>query len=670
VRPVETRRRIDSLREAIRGHDYQYYVLDRPEISDEEYDRLFEELQHLEQAHPELVTPDSPTQRVGGAPLSSFPQVRHLSPMLSLDSATADGAVRQFDSRVRQELRRKKVTYVLEPKFDGLSLELVYEQGRLARASTRGNGLVGEGVTENVKTMRSVPLRLRTESLSAPRLLALRGEAFMRVADFSKLNAGLEREDKTLFANPRNAAAGSVRQLNPRITAGRRLEFAAYQVLAIEGGPQLKTHWDALQRLRDWGLPIAPLARRCNTAEEAIAWHREIESRREGLGYEIDGIVLKLDELEAHSRLGATARHPRWALAFKFSAREEETVVEDIVVQVGRTGVLTPVAVLKPVQIGGVTVTRATLHNREEITRKTLHIGDTVRVIRAGDVIPEVVQRISKGRRGRTFSMPERCPACGTAIVRLGPADLCPNVLACPAQLKASIRHFASRDALDIRGLGEETAELLVRSGLVKSVADLFALRDSDLLQLGRFGDVSAANLIRAIRKAKHAELPRFLYALGIPGAGDRTARALADHFGTLEALQSAGAVQVRKTPGLGPVVARRIVEFLKQPATRKVIRRCLERGLDLAAAARPKQGAFAGKTLVFTGGLESMSRAEAEELVRRLGGRTAASVSRNTDLVVEGSEAGSKLDRARALGVRVIDEQDFLKLAHVRTGA
>jgi DNA ligase (NAD+) len=661
---------MEPLRETIRHHDYLYYVLDQPEIPDEEYDRLFAELRQLEQDHPELITPDSPTQRVGGAPLPSFPEVQHLAPMLSLESVTGTEAVRQFDSRVRRELGRTNVAYVLEPKFDGVSLELVYEQGSLARASTRGDGMVGEGVTANVRTIPSAPLRLWTKALAAPRVLAVRGEAFMRIANFEKLNSKLATEGKPLFANPRNAAAGSIRQLDPRITAARPLELIVYEVLAIKGGPRLGTHWDLLRRLRDWGFRVPTLAQRANTVDPAIAWRGEIEAKRDSLGYEIDGIVLKLDDLEARKRLAATARHPRWALAIKFAARVQESVIEDIVVQVGRTGALTPVAVLKPVRIGGVTVTRATLHNREEIARKGLRIGDTVRVIRAGDVIPEVVERVSKHKRGRAFSMPSRCPACGAAAVRNGPADLCPNNLACPAQLKASIRHFASRDALDIRGLGEETAELLVSSGLVKSVADLFSLSERDLLRLGRFGTVSAANLIRAIERARQTELPRFLYGLGIPGVGMRTARDLADRFGRLEALQSADAGEVRSTPGVGAAATDGIVAFFKRPTARRIIRLCLERGLKLAAP--PPRGAqrFAGKTLVFTGALESMSRAEAESLVRSLGGRTAGSVSRNTDLVVTGSEAGSKLDRARALGIQVLDEAQFLKLANVRPAA
>jgi len=655
--------RIDELREAIRQHDHAYYVLDRPAISDEDYDRLFDELRRLEQAYPQLITADSPTQRVGGAPLPSFTQVRHLTPMLSLDSSTSPDVVRQFDRRIRQAVRDRPMRYVLEPKFDGLSLELVYEDGRFVRASTRGDGVRGEGVTENVKAIRSVPLQLR--GAQTPRVLAVRAEALMHIDDFQRLNAALEREGRPVFANPRNAAAGSIRQLDPRVTATRPLNIVVYDELVIEGGPRLDSHWDVLARLQDWGLRVAPLARRCATVEEALIYQREIESKRDGLGYEIDGIVIKVDDLRAREQLGVTARHPRWALAFKFTAREKETAIEDIVVQVGRTGVLTPVAILRPVQIGGVTVTRATLHNREEVARKDLRSGDTVRVIRAGDVIPEVVERVSTaGRRGRPVSMPRQCPSCRAALVQSGPFDRCPNGLACPAQLKASIQHFGSRDALDIRGLGKETVDLLVSARLVKNVADLFVLRERDLTNLARFGHLSAANLIRAIGRAKHPELWRFLYALGIPSVGTQTARDLAEHFGALDRLLSADAREIRDMAGVGAVVARNVAEFLRQPGTRGVIDLCMQRGMQIVAGRPIHAGPLAGKTVVLTGTLEAMPRAKAEELVRRVGGRTAGSVSRTTDFVIAGAEPGSKHEKALELGIPILDEEHFLKLA------
>jgi DNA ligase (NAD+) len=664
--PPEVARRAEELRAEIRRHDYLYYVLNRPEISDEEYDRLFDELKALEAAYPEIVTPDSPTQRVAGAPLPEFPEVVHEAPMLSLDSVTDPEDVRRFDQRVREALGRTRVAYVVEPKLDGLSLEVVYENGVYARASTRGDGIRGEGVTENVRTIRSVPLRLQEDRLRAPALLAVRGEAIMRVRDFEALNKQLEREGKPLFANPRNAAAGSVRQLDPRITAQRRLHVLFYDILALRGGPGFATHGECLEALREWGFPVVPDARRVDSVEGILEYHAELEARRDGLEYEIDGIVVKLDDLRARDRLGTTARHPRWALAFKFAPRAAETVIEEIVVQVGRTGVLTPVAVLRPVRLGGVTVTRATLHNREEIERLDVRVGDTVRVVRAGDVIPDIVARVPRPgeRRGPPFRMPTRCPVCRTPTVREGPIDRCPNGLACPAQLKRAIAHFGSRDALDIRGLGKETVEQLVDAGLVKSVADLFRLREEDLLRLERFAEVSAGNLVRAIEKAKRTELWRFLYALGIPSVGTQTARDLADHFGSLDAIMNADEEALQEVEGIGPNVAREIARFFRQPQNRRVIQECLKLGVRPAEPGRTRAtGPLAGKTVVFTGALDSMTRSEAEALVRELGGRTADSVTRKTDLVVVGHDPGSKYDRARELGVRTLSEAEFLRL-------
>jgi DNA ligase (NAD+) len=656
------RHRAGQLRTAIRQHDFRYYVLDRPTISDAQYDRLFAELSRLEAAHPELVTPDSPTQRVAGAPLPAFPAIRHLAPMLSLESVTDADSVRRFDERIRASLGGSAVRYVLEPKFDGLSLEVVYRDGRLLRASTRGDGERGEGVTENVKTIRSVPLRLRGRSL--PRLLAVRGEAIMRLADFRALNRRLEQDGQPPFANPRNAAAGSIRQLDPRITAQRRLDVFFYDILRIEGAPRLSDGMGLLETLSARGLRASPYARVCSRVEEILQYRQELERRRDALPYEIDGVVVKVNDLAARTRLRTTARHPRWALAFKFAPREEETRIEDVVVQVGRTGVLTPVAVLRPVRIGGVTVTRATLHNRDEIARKDLRIGDVVRVIRAGDVIPDIVERVrTPGGRRRRFVMPARCPECRSPIVRDGPFDRCPNGLACPAQLKRAIQHFASRDAMDIRGLGPETVDALVAGGLVRSVADLFALTRQDLIQVERFADVSAANLLKAIDAARRAPLWRFLHALGIPSVGAQTARDLAAHFGTLERIRSAGEAALLAVPGIGPAIAREIVEFFRRGVNRRVIESCLRRGVQVSGAAVGRRGPLMGKTLVFTGGLRSMTREDAEARARAGGARTARSVSGETDLVVAGAEPGSKYAKARALGVRIIDEGQFQKL-------
>lgn len=660
----QTRKRAEELRREIRWHDVLYYVLDRPEISDEAYDRLFEELKGFEEAFPGLVTPDSPTQRVGGTPLPSFPQVRHLAPMLSLDSVGEAGEVRRFDGRVRQALGRR-ASYVAEPKFDGLSVEVVYEDGLLSRASTRGDGVRGEAVTENIKAIRSVPLRLAGPAGSVPKLLAVRGEVLMPIEAFAELNRELERRNEPLFANPRNAAAGSLRQLDSRITAKRHLEVVFYEILARQGGAASRTHWEVLEALEKWGLRVPAFRRRLATFEDVFDYHRETERRRDLLAYEIDGVVVKVDDLASRRRLRSTARHPRWALAFKFAPRGEETAIQRIVVGVGRTGLLTPVAVLSPVKVGGVTVTRATLHNREEVARKDLRAGDRVRVVRAGDVIPEVVERVGRARRrGRPFAMPERCPECGSRIEREGPFDRCVNGLACPAQRTASIRHFGSREAMDIRGLGPRTVEHLVATGLVRSVADLFALSEADLAGLERFAETSAGNLAAWIEESKTADLSRFLYALGIPEVGQQTARDLADHFGSLEALRSAGPERLQEVEGIGPSVAGSIVRFFRSPENRRIVDLCLRRGVRAGAPRAARRGPLAGKVIVFTGALESLSRGESEDLARRMGARPSASVSRRTSYVVTGSEPGSKLDRAKKLGVPVLSEKRFLSLA------
>ncbi|MGE0463093.1 MAG: NAD-dependent DNA ligase LigA [Vicinamibacterales bacterium] len=657
------RRQAERLRAAIRAHDHRYYVLDRPTISDAAYDRLFRQLVRLEAAHPEIVTPDSPTQRVAGAPSPAFPAVRHLAPMLSLESVTDADEVRRFDERVRTSAGGAPVRYVLQPKLDGLSIEAVYRNGVLLRASTRGDGTRGEGVTANVKTIRSVPLRLG--GTSVPRLLAVRGEAIMRIDDFRALNARLEKAGQPQFANPRNAAAGSIRQLDSRVTATRRLDVFFYDILRHEGGPRLASDRDVLQALAGWGLHAVPHARVASSTDDVFRYHEEMAGRRDVLAYEIDGVVVKADDHALRARLKATARHPRWALAFKFPARSDVTTIEDIVVQVGRTGVLTPVAVLRPVPIGGVTVTRATLHNREEIARKDLRVGDVVRVIRAGDVIPEILERVpARGaRRRRRFVMPTRCPECGTPIARAGPFDSCPNGLACPAQLKGGLQHFASRDALDIRGLGRETIDALVSAGLVRSVADLFTLTRQDLLKVERFAELSAANLLHAIDRATRPRLWRFLYALGIPGVGAQIARDLADHFGTLERVRSAGEAALTAVPGVGPAIARDVACFFRRPATRRVIDLCLRRGVQVAGTAARRRGRLSGKTVVFTGGLESMTREEAEERARASGARISRSVGAATDLLVAGAKPGSKHARARALGIRTIDERAFRRL-------
>jgi DNA ligase (NAD+) len=576
------RARIAALRAQIRRHDHLYYVLDRPEISDAQYDELYAALLRLEAAHPELVTPDSPTQRVAGQPLTSLPEVRHLAPMLSLEAVTSDSDVARFLARFPGQ------SLVAEPKLDGLSLEVVYENGRLARASTRGDGERGEVVTVNAKTIRSLPLVLAGKGW--PRLLAVRGEVVMPLATFQRLNRGLAAKGEAPFANPRNAAAGSIRQLDPRTCAARHLGVFFYDVLRRKGGGDAApdTDWHQLESLRAWGLPVVPEARRVTTLEEARRYRRHLARRRRELAFETDGIVIKLDDLGARARLGATGRHPRWALAFKFEAREATTKVRDIVVQVGRTGVLTPVALLAPVSLGGVTVGRATLHNVGEVIRRDVRVGDTVRVARAGDVIPEILGVIPNAskRRGVAFRAPVRCPACDTAVVRDGPVARCPNGLRCSAQLRTVIQHFARE--LEIPGLGPQTIDRLIAAGLVRELADLFTLRAEAIAPLAGLGATSAANLVHAIEAAKRPELVRFLGALGIPGVGGQTTRRLAAHVRSLENLLSAQPAELAKIPGVGPHAAAAVTEFFARPANRRSLKACLARGL------RPRGGPIA----------------------------------------------------------------------------
>lgn len=658
--------RMQRLAGEIRRHDYLYYVLDRPEVSDAEYDRLFAELRDLEAAYPALALADSPTRRVAGEPLAGFRSVEHLAPMLSLDSVTTATEVGAFGTRVAEALGRACRAFVAEPKFDGVSIEVVYEDGRLVRASTRGDGERGEDVTANVRTIRSLPLRLRTEARAVPGRLAVRGEVLMTKAAFFTLQDELAQRGDPPFANARNAAAGSLRQLDPRITAGRPLKVVFYDVLAYEGVPALATHAEELKAMRELGLPVSRENRAVGTLEEAIAFHDSLEQRRSALPYEIDGIVVKVDDVSARARLRATARHPRWAIAYKFVPREATTIVRDVVVQVGRTGVLTPVAVLEPVEIGGVTVKRATLHNAAEVLRKDLRVGDRVRVVRAGDVIPDVIARVPRQEqdRGPPFRMPRRCPACGTPIRTQRSVDRCPAGLSCPAQLVGAMVHLASRDALDIAGLGQETAQRLAQSGLVKTIADLFTLRETDLVGIERFADLSAKNLVAAIQHAKHVDLERFLYGVGIPEVGKSTAHDLAEHFGNLDAIVSATEQQLMSVQGVGPTVAGAIAQFFQEPRNRAVIDACRARGVVLRSARPPSPGLLEGKRVVFTGTLSSLARAAAEKRVRDLGGRPSSSVGANTDFVVVGAHPGSKLAQARRLGIRLLTEEQFRSLA------
>ena len=668
-------KRAAELTEEIRRHDYLYYVKDAPELSDAAYDKLFRELQGLEEAHPELRTADSPTQRVGGEVLEGFETVVHAAPMLSLDSHQDEKVLRRFDERLRKALEVATVEYVVEPKLDGLSLELVYEDGVLARAATRGNGRQGEGITENVKTIKSVPLRLRNQDRPVPAMLSLRGEAVLPLAAFEAVNERLLQEGKEPYASPRNTAAGALRQLDPKLAASRPLDLYAYDILLAEPFPEdLEMQWQVLQALKDWGFMVSELSERAAGPEAVITYHAGIEEQRDDLPFEIDGVVVKLDALAPREELGRTSRHPRWAFAFKFPPRKEQTRILEIVPSVGRTGVVTPVALMRPVEIGGVTVSRATLHNREEVARKGVRAGDLVRVQRAGDVIPQVIERIVEdgddAERGPEFTMPDECPSCGTELVERGPFTVCPNSFECPAQLAGRLVHFASRDALDIEGLGEETAKLLVERGLVRHLPELFDLQAAQLEDLPGFAEKSAAALVAALETASDAELPRFLYGLGIPEVGVTVARVLARHFGSLEAVRGTTEDALQEVSGVGPRMAEQIRAFFDQEDNGEVLDRLLDGRVTVGAVEihRPEEGGaeaapLAGKKFVFTGGLEAFSRRRAAELAEGLGARKVSAVSSKTDYVVVGTDPGSKADKARDLGLTLLDEAAYLAL-------
>lgn len=652
--------RIDELRTVLRHNAYLYYVRDQPEISDAGYDRLFRELRRLEEANPGLITPDSPTQRVGSEPSEAFDAVEHAAPMQSLDSAAEVEALERFDERLRKTLAH--VSYVVEPKLDGASIELVYEDGRLARAATRGDGLRGEDITANVRTIASVPLTLRAEDGPPPGFLSLRAEVIMRVAQFEALNAGLLADGGTPFANPRNAAAGSLRQLDPRITSSRPLDIYVYDILAVDRAPP-PTQRATLEALRSWGLPVNEWSRPVSGVKEILTFHAEIEAIRDDLDYEIDGIVVKLDDVADRDEVGETSHHPRWAFAFKFPPRKEVTRLLSIVPSVGRTGVVTPIAFMRPVELGGVTVSRANLHNREEVARKDIREGDRVRVQRAGDVIPQVLERIDEPGRERPppWRMPEVCPSCGTALAEKGPHTFCPNTFECPAQLAGRIQHFASRHALDIEGLGDETARLLVGERLVTHLPDLFELTVASLLPLEGFAEKSASNLVAAIAAGRETELTRFIYGLGIPEVGVTVAREITRHFASFEAFREADEERLEEVDGIGPIMAGQIVVFFARPR----VGRLLDRLLEFVTPVAPERAgdALAGMRFVLTGALESLTRGEAKTLLESLGAKVTSSVSKQTAYVVAGANPGSKLDKARALGVEILDEQDLIEL-------
>jgi DNA ligase (NAD+) len=655
-----------ALRNEIRRHDHLYYVKDCPEISDSQYDRLFRELVELEQAHPELVTPDSPSQRVGAPPLQELIKVPHEQLMLSLDSIVDESEVLAFDQRMKRELEALSVEYSAEPKFDGLSVELVYDQGVFTRGATRGDGTTGEDVTINLRTIRSLPLQLQAQSI-LPDHLVVRGEVYMRLDDFQALNRRMTERGGDAFANPRNAASGSLRQLDSTITATRPLVVTCYEIMAVST-PIPSTHWDELETMAQWGLPIPMHRRLCPSIDDVVTFHRETETMRDQMPYEIDGVVVKVNRRDWQGRLGMKSRSPRWAMAYKFAPRKEFTVVQDIVVSVGRTGTLTPVALLKPVEVGGVTISRATLHNADEVARKDIRIGDTVKVERAGDVIPAIAERVPVPgeQRSNPFCMPDHCPVCGSRVAREGAYFYCTGQLVCSAQLKGAIEHFASKHALNIEGLGKKTVAQLVDQGLVRSLDDLYRLTKDDLVKLDGFADRSATLLLASIVGSKTVPLDRFLMGLGIRQVGQHIAKVLAREFGSLNEILSADQERLQQIREIGPEISDSLVAYCAEPRNRKVITQLQESGVQVApgmARGDRTTSPLAGKTFVFTGGLDHFTRTDAQQAVEAAGARLASSVSKKTSYVVVGRDPGSKLEQARALGVTILTEQEFASL-------
>ena len=669
--PAAVKKEIEALREKLRYHEYRYYVLDDPEISDAAYDRMMERLRELEAAHPELVTADSLTVRVGGAPREGFSTVRHARAMLSLDNAFSYEALRDWDKRVREGSGQEKIEYIAEHKFDGLSISLQYEDGVLARGVTRGDGTTGEDVTPNVKTIRSIPLRVDAGVLKKNKLPAdfeVRGEIMMTKKAFEALNRKQEEIGGKIFVNARNSAAGAVRVLDPAITAERRLDFFAYYLL-VNGKVPFPRHSEALQALKQLHFRASDDWKLCGGIEAVTGYCDDWDAKREKLAYEIDGVVVKVNSIPIQNELGYTSKSPRWAIAYKYPARQETTVVNDIIVQVGRTGVLTPVAVLEPVQVGGVTVSRSTLHNMDEIERLGLQIGDTVLIERAGEVIPHVLKVTKEGKKRTPFRMPKHCPECGSAIhhVEGEVAYRCVNA-ACPAKRKESILHFAGRHAMNIDGLGEKIVDQLVDKGLVKDVADLYALKEDAVAGLERMAEKSAQNLLEEIEASKKNSLERLIYALGIQFVGERTGQLLAEHFSSLEELAAAEEEKLVEVPEVGPKVAASIVEFFSEPANRQLIKKLNKVGVHPTAEKRVvKSQKLSGKSFVFTGGLANRSREEAGEIVQQHGGKVSGSVSKKTDYVVVGTDPGSKYDKAKELGVTILTEAEFEKLVGLK---
>ncbi|MDR3478764.1 MAG: NAD-dependent DNA ligase LigA [Gammaproteobacteria bacterium] len=657
---------VDFLRQKINDYNYQYYVLDDPSVSDAEYDLLLRELQAIEAEYPSIVTPDSPTQRVGAAPLKEFAEVEHQIPMLSLENAFTDEEVLAFDQRVHDRLGQEhEIEYSCEPKLDGLAVSLRYENGVFVRGATRGDGATGEDVTENLRTIRTLPLKLHGKDF--PEVLEVRGEVYMPKAGFAKLNANAEKKGEKIFANPRNAAAGSLRQLDSHITASRPLSIFCYGVGVVVGKKLPLLHSEILQSLKSWGLPVSAEASVVHGIHQCLAYHAEIGKKRLKLAYDIDGVVYKVNSIKEQDRLGFVSRAPRWALAHKFPAEQVQTVIESVEFQVGRTGALTPVARLKPVSVAGVIVSNATLHNMDEVRRKEIHIGDTVIIQRAGDVIPEVVSvvKLANAKHLKKITLPKDCPVCHSAVEQIEGEAIarCSGGLFCPAQRKEGIKHFASRRALDIEGLGDKLVEQLVDESLIANVADLYSLTLDQLANLDRMGEKSAQNLLNALEKSKKTTLARFLYALGIREVGEATAKNLANHFGDLPPLFDATEESLQEISDVGPVVAKHIVSFFAEPHNDKVIHQLQAIGVHWPILDKSQQKhPLAGKTFVLTGSLETLSREEAKEKLESLGAKVAGSVSAKTSCVVVGADAGSKFKKAKELGVETMDEQAFLQ--------
>lgn len=662
--------KLTELRTTLRHHEYLYHVMDTPEIPDAEYDRLMRELRELEAQHPELITPDSPTQRVGAAPLAAFSQIRHEVPMLSLDNVFDEESFLAFNKRVQDRLKNTdNLTYCCELKLDGLAVSILYENGVLVQAATRGDGTTGEDITSNVRTIRAIPLKLRGDNI--PQRLEVRGEVFLPQAGFEKINQEARRTGGKVFANPRNAAAGSLRQLDPRITAKRPLTFFCYGVGVLEGGELPASHSARLQQFKCWGLPVSERVKLCHTPEEVLTYYRKVEEDRPNLGFDIDGVVIKVDSLALQEQLGFVARAPRWAVAFKFPAQEQMTFVRDVEFQVGRTGAITPVARLEPVHVAGVLVSNATLHNADEIERLGLRIGDKVVIRRAGDVIPQVVNVVLSERpeETREIVFPTHCPVCNSDVERVEGEVVtrCTGGLICGAQRKESLKHFVSRRALDVDGMGDKIIDQLVEKEYVHTPADLFQLTPGKLTGLDRMGPKSAQNVVDALEKSKETTFARFLYALGIREVGEATAAGLAAHFGTIEALEQASIDDLQKVPDVGIVVATHVRNFFAEESNREVIAQLRKEGVRWPAPvvvnAEEIDSPFAGKTIVLTGSLSQLSRDDAKAQLVALGAKVAGSVSKKTDLVIAGEAAGSKLAKAQELGIAVIDEDEMLRL-------